>query len=547
MLESLSIRNYVLIDKLDLEFGDGFSAITGETGSGKSILLGALSLILGAKADKESIRKGEDSTEVAAVFLSSSPAVTSWLDAHDAIGDDGEIIIRRSIRMSGRSSYTVNGIPVSRKEGEELGSLLVDISSQHAHQSLLRPGVYVSMVDEAAGNGELADEYRRIYSELRDLSAERERIAVEIARSAEEKDYITYCLGELDSADLKIGEEESIRARLDVINSAESLRESMQIAMDELKNGTSALSEALSVLFKAGRKDQELQQLAQRLEPVSIDADDILLTLRSHLSAVEYSEEELDSLNARLSVIQKMKRRFGGSVESAIAKRDEYKERLCVIDDGDDMLADLDKRISKLRIKLDSSADALSASRKETASDLGMRIERTLHDLGMAGAAFRITVEHASPGPDGADSISFLIAPNKGEKLSPVQNTASGGELSRILLAIKASTGEQGGPETMLFDEIDAGLGGNSANAVGDELRKLSENCQIIAITHLPQIAVRADSHYLVEKRATEGRTVSSVRKIDGEDREKETARLLSGSTSGISLEHARSLLEVQH
>ena len=547
MLESLSIRNYVLIDKIDLEFGDGFSAITGETGSGKSILLGALSLILGAKADKESIRKGEDSTEVAAVFLSSSPAVTSWLDAHDAIGDDGEIIIRRSIRMSGRSSYTVNGIPVSRKEGEELGSLLVDISSQHAHQSLLRPGVYVSMVDEAAGNGELADEYRRIYSELRDLSAERERIAVEIARSAEEKDYITYCLGELDSADLKIGEEESIRARLDVINSAESLRESMQIAMDELKNGTSALSEALSVLFKAGRKDQELQQLAQRLEPVSIDADDILLTLRSHLSAVEYSEEELDSLNARLSVIQKMKRRFGGSVESAIAKGDEYKERLRVIDDGDDMLADLDKRISKLRIELDSSADALSASRKETASDLGMRIERTLHDLGMAGAAFRITVEHASPGPDGADSISFLIAPNKGEKLSPVQNTASGGELSRILLAIKASTGEHGGPETMLFDEIDAGLGGNSANAVGDELRKLSENCQIIAITHLPQIAVRADSHYLVKKRATEGRTVSSVRKIDGEDREKETARLLSGSTSGISLEHARSLLEVQH
>ena len=424
MLESLSIRNYVLIDKLDLEFGDGFSAITGETGSGKSILLGALSLILGAKADKESIRKGEDSTEVAAVFLSSSPAVTSWLDAHDAIGDDGEIIIRRSIRMSGRSSYTVNGIPVSRKEGEELGSLLVDISSQHAHQSLLRPGVYVSMVDEAAGNGELADEYRRIYSELRDLSAERERIAVEIARSAEEKDYITYCLGELDSADLKIGEEESIRARLDVINSAESLRESMQIAMDELKNGTSALSEALSVLFKAGRKDQELQQLAQRLEPVSIDADDILLTLRSHLSAVEYSEEELDSLNARLSVIQKMKRRFGGSVESAIAKRDEYKERLRVIDDGDDMLADLDKRISKLRIELDSSADALSASRKKTASELGQRIERTLHDLGMAGAAFRITVEHASPGPDGADSISFLIAPNKGAKLSPVQNTA---------------------------------------------------------------------------------------------------------------------------
>lgn len=545
MLERLSVRNYVLIDKLDIEFRDGFSVITGETGSGKSILLGALALVLGAKADREAIRKGEKSAEAAAVFSSSSDSVKAWLEEHDAAGDDGEIIIRRSIKETGRSLYTVNGIPVSRKEGEELGALLVDISSQHAHQALLRPGVYRAMLDEAAADSSLLGRYRTLYSEYRSAISERDRIADEMEKSAEERDYMAFCLSELDTAALKEGEDEEIEERLGIISSAEFLRESISAALDELRNGSSSLSEAFSILEKASRKDKELEALRDRIEPVSIDCEDILLTLRSHLSSIDFSEAELEELNSRMSVIQKMKRRFGGSVESAIRKREEYREKLRVMDDGEEILSDLGKRIGKLCDELERVGKELSAARKTAAALLSSSIEGTLHDLGMPDALFRIAVDPVPAGPDGCDSVSFMIAPNKGEKLSPVQESASGGELSRILLAIKASAGKKGGAETLLFDEIDAGLGGNSANAVGDELKRLSDGCQVIAITHLPQIAVRADAHYLVRKYGKDGRTVSSTIEIEGEEREKETARLLSGSTSGISLEHARSLLKI--
>ncbi len=545
MLERLSVRSYVLIDRLDIEFGEGFSVITGETGAGKSILLGALSLILGAKADKDAIRKGEKSAEAAAVFSYHSPAVRKWLEDHDALGDDGEIIIRRSVRETGRSVYTVNGIPVSRKEGEELGSLLVDISSQHAYQALLKPGVYRSMLDDSIADPSILESYRQVYSEYRKTEAELERVSEEIEKSAEERDYIAYCLSELDGAALRVGEDEEIKARLGVINSAEFIRESIASASSELKAGVSSLSEALSVLEKAAAKDKELEALRDRLEPVSIDCEDILLTLRSHMSSVEYSEEELEELNSRLSSIQKMKRRFGGSIESAIRKQEEYRERLRVMDDGEEILSELEKRMEKHRAELEKRGEALTALRKKAALSFSSSIEKTLHGLGMPNAIFRISVDPVPAGPDGCDSVSFMIAPNKGEKLSPVHESASGGELSRILLAIKASSYGKGGAETMLFDEIDSGIGGKSANAVGDELRKLSSGRQVIAITHLPQIAVRADSHYLVQKSEIDGRTVSDAFLIEGEEREKETARLLSGSTSGISLEHARSLLEV--
>ena len=545
MLEQLTVRNYVLIENLDVGFNDGFSVITGETGSGKSIILGALSLLLGAKADKDAIRKGCSSAEASGVFISSSPLVKAWLEDHDAEGEDGEIIIRRTVKESGRSLYTVNGIPVSRKEGEELGSLLVDISSQHAHQTLLRPGVYREMLDDHAGNGDLLAEYRREYTSLRAMEKERKRLSEEMARNAEERDYIEFCLSELEKAGLKEGEEEEIKKRLDVINSSEAIRENLSAAIDELRAGSSAISEALSYLSKAVRKDPALLELEERLEPVSIEAEDIAMTLRSKLSSLEFSEAELEELNSRLSVIQKMKRRFGGSVGKAIQTMEEYREKLHVIDDGDSLLEDLEKKINAVSVRVYELADRLSSSRTAAAEKLEKSISGVLRELGMPSAVFHISVERTDEGPDGADSVSFLIAPNKGEKLSYVQDTASGGELSRILLAIKASTGCGNGAETLLFDEIDAGLGGESANKVGDELRKLSSSSQVIAITHLPQIAVRASSHYLVSKEERDGRTVSCIRQIGGEEREKETARLLSGSTSGISLEHARSLLKI--
>ena len=340
MLESLSIRNYVLIDKLDLEFGDGFSAITGETGSGKSILLGALSLILGAKADKESIRKGEDSTEVAAVFLSSSPAVTSWLDAHDAIGDDGEIIIRRSIRMSGRSSYTVNGIPVSRKEGEELGSLLVDISSQHSNQWLLKNDVLRAILDKFSSLDGKLSEYKASYRAMRELEKEISELEIRVRKSREEEDFMRYSLKELENADLKEGEEDELKREVSIISSSEYLKESLSSALSEVRS----LEEALSAIRKSSEKDDRLIAERDRTESIQIEAEDIALSLRGYLESIDFSEVELEEKNSRLMTLQRIRHRYGGSIEEAIRRRDEYREKLEESENSEDILLSLKKK-----------------------------------------------------------------------------------------------------------------------------------------------------------------------------------------------------------
>ena len=547
MLEHLSVRNYVLIDHLDITFGEGFTVLTGETGSGKSIMLGALSLLLGAKADREAVRQGEESAEIAGIFSSLGPRVLAWAEEHGIAIEDGSIIIRRLIRVTGRSAYTVNGSPITVKEGEELGHLLFDVSSQHAHQSLLRPDVLRSMLDEAAKVEGLLSSYQSSYRSVRSLEKEADDLRESIRRSSEEADYMRFSLFELDAADLKVGEEEELKAEIEVMNSAEFLRESLSSIVSEMKGASSSLSSAMEMLGKAVRKDQRLSAYSDRLESLTIESDDILLSLRDHLSSIDFPESEMEEKNARLMQLQRIRRKFGGSIEEAIRRRDDFRVRLEEAENGSSLLESLALRLEKERDKMRDAAEELHSARIRAASVLSKRIEGKLKMLGMASAVFSIRVERLdTPGPDGMDRIMFLVAPNKGEKLSPVQDSASGGELSRIMLAVKVSMRSADSSAAMLFDEIDAGIGGTVANAVGEEMKALSLSEQVIAITHLPQIASRATSHFLVEKEERGGRTMTRIRAVSGEERVKEIARLLSGETSDLSLSHARALLEVQ-
>ena len=547
MLEHLSVRNYVLIDHLDITFGEGFTVLTGETGSGKSIMLGALSLLLGAKADREAVRQGEESAEIAGIFSSLGPRVLAWAEEHGIAIEDGSIIIRRLIRVTGRSAYTVNGSPITVKEGEELGHLLFDVSSQHAHQSLLRPDVLRSMLDEAAKVEGLLSSYQSSYRSVRSLEKEADDLRESIRRSSEEADYMRFSLSELDAADLKVGEEEELKAEIEVMNSAEFLRESLSSIVSEMKGASSSLSNAMEMLGKAVRKDQRLSAYSDRLESLAIESDDILLSLRDHLSSIDFPESEMEEKNARLMQLQRIRRKFGGSIEEAIRRRDDFRVRLEEAENGSSLLESLALRLEKERDKMRDAAEELHSARIRAASVLSKRIEGKLKMLGMASAVFSIRVERLdTPGPDGMDRIMFLVAPNKGEKLSPVQDSASGGELSRIMLAVKVSMRSADSSAAMLFDEIDAGIGGTVANAVGEEMKALSLSEQVIAITHLPQIASRATSHFLVEKEERGGRTMTRIRAVSGEERVKEIARLLSGETSDLSLSHARALLEVQ-
>ena len=545
MLESLHVRNYVLIDSLDLDFSDGFTVITGETGSGKSIILGALSLLLGQKADKEAVRKGSEMAEVSGTFSIGSSEVLSWCNDHEIEVEDNSLVLRRVIRSNGRSTYSVNGTALNRSEGEELGMLLVDVSSQHAHQSLMKNDVLRKVLDEASSSLEALDSYRASYTELMETENKLKQTKELMERSSEEADYLKYCLSELENADLKVGEEEELKEKLSLQASSEYIAENLSSAQDELKSAQSSLSEALSYIRKAEKKDPSLLQYSERLESQSIETEDIFESIRDYLSSMSFSETEIEMMNQRISLIQRMKRRFGGSVEAAIEQRENFREKLELISDSSDVISSLEKKMDKLSKEVEDKAQKLTSLRKKGATAFSKHIEEKLHRLGMEASVFTISVTPlSSPGPYGKDKIEYLISANKGEKTSLIQETSSGGELSRLMLAMKTSMEGSGSVDTMLFDEVDAGIGGRVATCVAKELRQLSQSKQVITITHLSQIASKADRHYKVYKYEENGRTISHIKLLDGEERVRELARILSGDESEISLEHARKMLE---
>ena len=546
MLEHLTVRNYVLIDYLDIDFNPGFTVLSGETGSGKTIMLGALSLLLGAKADRNDVRLGKDFAEVSGLFSVSSPLILAWLEAHGIEREDESILIRRLIKVSGKGAYTVNGTPITVKEGDELGHLLVDISSQHSNQWLLKNDVLRAILDKFSSLDGKLSEYKASYRAMRELEKEISELESRVRKSREEEDFMRYSLKELENADLKEGEEDELKREVSIISSSEYLKESLSSALSEVRSASSALEEALSAIRKSSEKDDRLIAERDRTESIQIEAEDIALSLRGYLESIDFSEVELEEKNSRLMTLQRIRHRYGGSIEEAIRRRDEYREKLEESENSEDILLSLKKRHDAAAEKARKEAEELLSERKRGAIRLSHSIEENLHRLGMQSTVFEIRIERTEDmNADGMDRISFLIAPNKGEKLSPIESSASGGELSRILLALKVIDSE-GSDRTMLFDEIDTGIGGTVANAVGEEMRNLSHKEQVIAITHLAQIASRASSHYLVEKTEKDGRTTTDIRGVTGDERVKEIARLLSGETSDLSLEHARMLLEVQ-
>lgn len=546
MLESLSVKNYVLIDNLELEFNDGFSVLTGETGSGKSIILGALSLIMGEKADKESIRAGEEYAKVSAVFSSIPQLAAEFLTTRGIELEDDKLLINRVIKANGRSSFSVNGTPITRSDGAILGSFLLDIASQHENQSLLKSETLLSLLDAASDSEDKLLSYKAAYKEYVEKEKELQTLLENSAKAEEEKEYIAFCLNELDKADLKIGEEEELKEKAQLISASEFLSQSLYNINECLKSVSYSLSEAESLLSKAAIKDKSLSPFNTRLESGAIEIEDIHESLRDYLNKISFSEDESDQVNSRLSEIQRIKRRFGGSVERAIEIRDEYRAKLEVAENKDALIDKLTKESENAKSKAMELALSLSAKREKGALKLSRAVEENLNTLGMASAKFRVSTERQNKlAANGIDEVSFKLTANKGERESDISSSASGGELSRILLALKVSIdAAKKDRSTLLFDEIDSGLGGTVANSVALKLYQLSHSHQVLAITHLAQLAAKADNHYVVSKKEINGRTVSFINEVSGEERIKEISRLLSGEVNDISLKHAEKLLE---
>ena len=551
MLERLEIRNYVLIKNLVLDFSTGFAVITGETGSGKSIILGALSLILGEKARQDIVRQGEKEAQINALFsYSEGSAVDCYLKGKGLEGEDGGLFIQRVIRQNGRSIMSINGLSVNRSELEELGSLLVDVSSQHAHQSLLKKDVQLSLIDKASHAARFLDDYRIAYNAHKEAVKEKARLEEENEKILHELDYIRFCLDEMEKADVRPGEDEQLAEELGRISQAENLTQSLEETIALLRGGMeegalSILTRAENAISKAARADTTLEQYASRIEAAGIDLDDLASSLREYLSSFTFSEAELEEKSSRLALLQRLKKKYGGSLEALCERRDSYRERVDSAENFDDLIKDAQKKIETTKARLADLGSRLSKERRKSAQELEKTITSNLHELGLGDAVFHIEISQTEPSYNGMDDVVFTLAANKGEKAGPVSQVASGGELSRIMLAVKSALSGVDEVNTLLFDEIDAGLGGHAANAVAVQLEKLSRTHQVIAITHLAQIAAKAGTHFCVSKKEDAGRTISTIEEIEGEERIKEIARLLSGEVSDIAIEHARSLLEV--
>lgn len=545
MLESLKINNFVLIPTINLDFYDGMTVLTGETGSGKSIVLGAISLILGSKADKDEIRAGESKAELEAVFRTDRKSLIALLDDKGIDSDDGRIIIRRQIRSNGRSFYSLNGVNLTIAEAQEIGRMLVDITGQNSALSLVRKDRQLALLDSSKEIAASLSSYEASYEEYLSLVEERKASLERMRKVEEDRSYLEYCLDELDKAELMEGEDDEIKAKLEVASSSEYIIENLEAVKEGLDNASRSLSAALSALFKAKGKDESLDEYYQRMESSSIETDDLLQSISAQLSLYSFDPYELEDMNSRLATLQRIRKKYGGSIEAAIAKRDEIRLMLDEAEGEAISLDRLDKAIEKKRVECLEKAEALHMLRHKRAEKLGRDITSTLKKLSMESAEFRIELEKISLGAKGFDNVSFLIAPNRGERMSPVEDAASGGELSRIMLAIKSNFLDSDDVETLIFDEIDSGISGHAASNVASVMKELSKRHQIIAITHLAQIASKADNHILVHKSEEKGRTVSHLDYIEGEKKVAEIARLLSGDDSDISLRHARSLIKV--
>lgn len=545
MLESLKINNFVLIPSLDLELNEGMTVLTGETGSGKSIVLGALSLILGAKADKDEIRAGEEKAELEAVFRTDRKALLRLLEDKGIDAEDGQIIIRRQIRANGRSIYSVNGSGITLSEGQEIGRMLVDITSQNSSIGLMRKDNQRRMLDSSKDILSSLADYSCSYEKLIALEKEKTLLEQRISRWEEDRAYMEYSLNELEGADLIAGEDDEIKEKLGIASSSEFIVEHLTDSKDALDEASRALSQALSSLKKARSRDESLEDIVSRLESTSIETDDILYTVSEKLSSYSFDPYELEQLNSRLATLQRIRKKYGGSLDAAIARRDEIKSLLSSSADESMHLEQLEKKIEEQRAIVLEKADELHNKRIKRAEKLTRSITSTLKKLSMESAQFDIRIDRVALSGTGYDQISFMIAPNKGEKMSAIEDAASGGELSRIMLAIKSNFLDSDDVETLIFDEIDTGISGHAASNVSLVMKELAKSHQIIAITHLAQIASRADSHILVDKSEEKGRTVSHLRYISGDDKVREIARLLSGDESEISMRHAESLLEV--
>ncbi|MFN6095804.1 MAG: DNA repair protein RecN [Verrucomicrobiota bacterium] len=534
MLTLLKIRNLALVDELAWELGAGLIGVTGETGAGKSVIVGALKLVLGERADKSLIRTGEDQCLVEAVFeLTHTAGINPILEEGGlAPCDDNQLIVRRTIGQSASRQF-VNDSPVTLALLKRLGEHLVDLHGPHDHQSLLSADRQLAMLDAYAGSENQLATYRESYRAWRAKHAALEELRNAENATEHEIDLLKHQISEIDAAQLNPAEEQDLEDRWRRANNASRLMESAAAAISTL-NGENGILDRFGELQRLVRDleklDPSISEKTASLETAAVELQDLEGNLADYTQELEINPAEAETLAERVNLIESLKRKYGPSLADVLNRRDNAAARLDSIENRSDKIEQLEREVAEGRKTLDAAGKTLAAARRKAAPKLAKEISTQLKDLGFKQSSFEVPLNSlADPGPHGLESADFLFGPNPGEPLMPLRQIASSGEISRVMLAIKSALAEQDDTPLMVFDEIDANVGGEVARAVGAKMAALGTRHQVIAITHFPQVAATASHHFVVDKEVSAGRTRSRLFPVAGETRIQELVRMLGG------------------
>lgn len=550
MLKSLFIQNFVLIDSLDIQFEKGFSVITGETGAGKSIILGALSLVLGQRADGKSIKKDADKCVIEAVFDIRQYSLEPFFLSNDLEYDAESCILRRELYASGKSRAFVNDSPVSLAIMKELGTKLIDIHSQHQNLLLGDNRFQLRVVDVMAENEILLILYRKEYSRYQALKKELKELKEKAAQTKQEEDYIRFQLDQLEEAHLSAGEQEELEQEQETLSHAEEIKGTLykvsQLLDGEEMGGVQLIKEAYSAADSLERYFPRAKEISERLRTAYIDLNDLVSEIEMLKDDVEFNPERLDFVNERLNTIYSLQQKHHlNTVDELLQLQAQYEQQLNDINSFDEQIADLQRQLDASYRELLQQAAVLSGQRKIASEALAKQLVQMVMPLGMPNVRFHVDITpREEPDSDGMDEVCFLFSANKSGELQPVAQTASGGEISRLMLCIKAMIAGFTALPTIIFDEVDTGVSGDIADKMGNIMHDLGTKMQVFAITHLPQIAAKGQAHYFVYKTDVDDRTVTRIKRLDDDERVREVARMLSGaSLTEASLANAKDLL----
>ena len=534
MLHLLHIENIAVIEEADIAFSSGFNALTGETGAGKSIVIDAMGAVLGQRTSRDLIRTGAAKAFVSAVFTG-VPSLPALADLSLA-PEEGELLLQREIYADGKNACRINGKPVTVAQLRQIGNQLLNIHGQHDGQQLLdeeQHGAYLDRYGHVEGYLEI---YGACFAAMEETRRKIRSLQMDEAEKARRVDSLQFQINELERADLKPGEEEALQQRRMLLRNSEKFMSAIQGALWSLSGGdegggaVSLLREAEDSLSGARGLDEQFSQLHQRLTALHSEAYDVAETLRDMESAFDFSPQELDALESRADQLYRLKKKYGSTVEEMLEYLDQCRSELDRITFAADTVERLQRELQTEYAQVMKAAQLLSGARKAAATDLELRVQDELRQLDMPRARFSICFAEKEPAADGIDEIRFLMSANVGEELKPIQKVASGGELARIMLALKNVLAENETIGTLVFDEVDTGVSGRAAQKVAEKLAQVSRVKQVLCVTHLPQLAAMADVHFSVEKVEREGRTYTSVEELNREQRCRELARLTGGA-----------------